>query len=71
MDIFVNGEKQSVDGSPPTIGELLKLNKVDSPDTVSVQLNGRFVDKSTYGSVRVADKDQVDFLYFLGGGSEL
>ena len=35
---------------------------------VSVQLNGKFLSKDQYASSQLNDNDEVDFLYFLGGG---
>ena len=35
---------------------------------VSVQINGEFVDRGDFNSTLVNDNDEVDFLYFMGGG---
>ncbi len=69
MTITVNGETQTVEGAHITVAELLKLNKVEMPDMISVQVNGAFVDKKEFPTKKIADKDAVDFLYFMGGGS--
>jgi sulfur carrier protein len=68
MEITLNGEKQHVEGASITISELLALNKVVSPETVSVQLNGRFISPGLYPTTQLSENDLVDFLYFLGGG---
>ena len=68
MIITVNGEKQTVEMRELVLSELLVMNKVDKPDMVSVQVNGQFVDKMEYGLRRIAENDEVDFLYFVGGG---
>ena len=68
MDIKVNGEAKSItDGM--NIAQLLTENNVDNPEMVSVQLNGEFVDKDAYESTTLAAGNEVDFLYFMGGGS--
>jgi len=36
---------------------------------VSIQLNGEFVVRDDYDSTLVNEGDEVDFLYFMGGGS--
>jgi sulfur carrier protein len=36
---------------------------------VSVQLNGEFVDRANFSIINVREGDEVDFLYFMGGGS--
>ncbi|MCP4604711.1 MAG: sulfur carrier protein ThiS [Proteobacteria bacterium] len=71
MKILANGEEQNVDGDSVTISELLKINNVEMPEMVSVQLNGEFVDANAYESKKVSDGDEVDFLYLMGGGSVL
>lgn len=69
MKIKVNGADQVIVNSL-SIAELLKANKVDKPDMVSIQINGEFLDKSEFGSTTVKENDEVDFLYFMGGGQE-
>ncbi len=68
MIITVNGDRQTWEEQKLSIAELLTLNKVEKPDMVSVQLNGKFVDKQDYGITMLAAADEVDFLYFMGGG---
>lgn len=67
--IQVNGKEQEFESSSVSIIELIKLNNVLQPEMVSVQLNGEFVEREDYGSTLAKDKDEVDFLYFMGGGS--
>lgn len=69
MNLKVNGESQAVDRTSLTVADLLALNNVEHPETVSVQLNGTFVDSKVYASTALRDNDEIDFLYFLGGGS--
>ena len=65
--ISVNGKAQEV-ATPISITELIKLNNVAQPEMVSIQLNGQFVDREDFESTQVADGDELDFLYFMGGG---
>lgn len=65
--IKVNGEPQELEKSV-TLAELLVLNRITQPDMVSIQLNGEFVYKEDYSRV-VNDGDEIDFLYFMGGGN--
>jgi len=67
--IQVNGKEQEFDSTTVSIIELIKLNNVQQPEMVSVQLNGEFVDRDDFSSTLVKDMDEVDFLYFMGGGS--
>jgi sulfur carrier protein len=65
--ITVNGEKQEIN-SPVTVAELIALNSIAQPDMVSVQLNEEFVNREDYQTVELKDGDEIDFLYFMGGG---
>jgi len=51
------------------VSGLIKLNKVAQPDMVSIQLNGDFVIRENYDSTLLKEGDEIDFLYFMGGGS--
>ena len=66
--IQVNGKEQILETVSISVLELIKLNKVLNADMVSVQLNGEFVDREVYSSTVLKDNDEVDFLYFMGGG---
>ena len=70
MEIKVNGESQRIEDEALTISGLLTIRKVESPEMVAVQLNGAFVAKETYETTTVAAGDEVDFLFFMGGGRE-
>ncbi len=69
MNIKVNGKDKSFDKDSIPIGEMLSLCDVNQPDMVSVQLNGEFVNKEDYSSTSAKEGDEIDFLYFMGGGS--
>jgi sulfur carrier protein len=49
--------------------DLLAIKKVNQPDMVSVQLNGEFVKRVDYSKTIVSENTEIDFLYFMGGGS--
>ena len=65
--IIVNGEPQEVE-LPLNLTELIKLNNVEQPDMVSVQVNDDFVDRTEWDALEIKEGDVVDFLYFMGGG---
>ena len=65
--IKVNGESQEV-VLPMTVEELIKNNNVENPELVSVQVNEEFLDRNDYARRQVKDGDEVDFLFFMGGG---
>ena len=68
MTIKINGESQTLDQTSLTLAELLIVNKVESPDVVTVQINGKFLERTRFGTTRIQAGDEVDFLYYLGGG---
>ena len=68
MKIKVNGKEQMVDKESATVSDLLAICSVEQPDMVSVQLNGEFVKKEDFNNAHVKENDEVDFLYFMGGG---
>jgi len=68
MKIIVNGEQQSLDAGNISIEQLMQINNVKNPDMVSVQLNGRFVKRELFAETILQDNDEIDFLYYMGGG---
>lgn len=69
MQITVNGKTQDVLEKQLNINELLVLNSVQNPEMVSVQLNGEFVDREVFSTTVLNNNDEIEFLYFMGGGS--
>ena len=69
MNISVNGEQQEFKDIDVNISKLLEIRKVESPEMVAVQINGEFVDMDNYPSTYLKSGDDVEFLYFMGGGS--
>ena len=70
MKITVNGDKREIQPDGLTVTGLITLDKVQDPDMVSVQLNGTFVDRGNFPSTKLKDDDEIDFLYFMGGGCQ-
>lgn len=69
MQIMINGEQEEFETEQLSITALLELKNVESPDMVSVQLNGEFIDRKQYATTFLSEKDSLDFLYFMGGGA--
>jgi sulfur carrier protein len=70
MTLQVNGKKLNYE-DPMTVTELLIERKVKMPDMVSVELNGQIILRSTFEETMLSDGDRVEFMYFMGGGSEI
>lgn len=68
MKLKINGENKNFEGVL-TVNELLKSENVEMPDMVTVQLNGEFLERDTFATLTLNDGDEVDFLYFMGGGA--
>ena len=68
MKIKLNGEEATLDKESVTISELLALKDVKMPDMVSVEYNGDILDRDQFDVTQVREGDQVEFLYFMGGG---
>jgi sulfur carrier protein len=67
MTLNVSGNKKEyADGL--TVAQLIELEKVETPDYVSVSINDEFIKSGTYAETALNDGDNVEFLYFMGGG---
>lgn len=69
MNLVISGKPETVNLNENTVLELLKVKNVEMPEMVSVELNGEILRQSEYGTTLVKDGDQVEFLYFMGGGT--
>ncbi|AHJ14316.1 sulfur carrier protein ThiS [Sulfurospirillum multivorans] len=68
MKLTINGDvKEIKDGI--VLSELLVIEDVEQPDMVSVQLNDEFLIKDTYATTTLKEGDEINFLYFMGGGA--
>ncbi|WP_060825024.1 sulfur carrier protein ThiS [Sulfurospirillum cavolei] len=68
MKLTINGDvKEIKDGI--VLSELLVIEDVEQPDMVSVQLNDEFLTKDTYATTTLKEGDEINFLYFMGGGA--
>lgn len=66
--IYVNGEQRDI-VLPLTVTELIEFLHVENPEMVSVQVNEEFAERDDWNSIRLNENDNVDFLYFMGGGA--
>lgn len=67
MTITVSGEKKEVKEGL-TLPELIELKKVETPEYVTVSINEEFVSSDDRSSTILKEGDNVEFLYFMGGG---
>lgn len=67
MKITVAGvTKEVADGL--TVAQLIEQEKVETPQYVTVTINDDFVESGTFETTVLKDGDNVEFLYFMGGG---
>lgn len=52
-----------------TLAQLVIDEKVENPEYVTVTVNDEFVENHDLVNVVVKENDNIEFLYFMGGGS--
>lgn len=67
MTITVSGVKKEVKEGL-TLPELIELEKVETPEYVTVSINEEFVASDNAAATVLKEGDTVEFLYFMGGG---
>lgn len=68
MKIKVAGEpKEYPEGT--TVQALIEAEKVENPLYVTVSVNDAFVRSDEFATRKLADGDEVEFMYFMGGGA--
>ena len=67
MIINVAGNKKEFKAGI-TVAHLIALEKVETPQYVTVSLNDEFVENGNFETTALKDGDNVEFLYFMGGG---
>ena len=68
MQITVAGNKKEVKDDLK-LTELFELEQVETPEYVTVSINEEFVPSEQVESTVLKAGDNVEFLYFMGGGS--
>ncbi len=68
MTVTINGKREVLDGQRVAIADLLRLRGVAAPEMVSVQLNGRILDRGACAATLVHDGDVVELLLRISGG---
>lgn len=70
MRIIVNGKAVEWNESEISIADVLLKNNVKKPEMVSVQLNEKFIHLDQFDTTNVKDNDEVDYIFFMGGGQK-
>ena len=69
IKITVGGERREIKENT-TVEELLSIENVEMPEYVSVSVNEEFVQRKDFGNTGLKDGDEVEFLYYMGGGAK-
>ncbi len=68
MKVTIAGNTKDIaEGS--TLAQLVIDEKVENPEYVTVTVNDEFVENHDLANVVVKENDNIEFLYFMGGGS--
>ena len=67
MTITVAGNKKEYPEGL-TVGQLIQAENVETPLYVTVSLNDEFLDSAVRDETVLKVGDEVEFLYFMGGG---
>lgn len=67
MILTIAGQKKEVtDGL--TVEQLIELENVETPQYVTVSVNEEFISRDVFDTYALKEGDEVEFLYFMGGG---
>ncbi|MBQ7595299.1 MAG: sulfur carrier protein ThiS [Clostridia bacterium] len=67
MKITVSGKKKE-HSEGLTVKRLIEAEDVENPLYVTVTLNDEFVNSEDFDKTVINDGDNIEFLYFMGGG---
>lgn len=68
MVITVGGNKKEVEDGL-TVSKLIELENVETPEYVTVSVNEEFIDQEDFETRALKEGDEIEFLYFMGGGA--
>ena len=68
MKIRVAGNKKEYEEGL-TLPQLNEKEDVENPEYVTVTINDEFVSRDDFEKTVIQDGDEIEFLYFMGGGS--
>jgi sulfur carrier protein len=65
MQVKINGKAEEIQGG--TVLDLLKAKKIE-PQMVAVEVNDKMLERDHLATTSLNDGDQVEFLFYMGGG---
>lgn len=67
MEITLNNEPMTMDGDSITVEKLLEMKRYTFKLRI-VKVNGRIIDRDSYGEEMIRDGDTVQVIYLMSGG---
>ena len=67
VQVTISGDKKQI-AEGISVLKLLEQENVEMPEYVSVSINEEFVKREDFDKGIVKDGDEVEFMYFMGGG---
>ena len=67
VQVTISGDKKQI-AEGISVLKLLEQENVEMPEYVSVSINEEFVKREDFDKRIVEDGDEMEFLYFMGGG---
>lgn len=67
MNITLNNEPLTIEGESVTVERLLELKRYTFRLRI-VKINGRLIDRDSYGEEVIRDGDTVQVIYLMSGG---
>ena len=68
MKVTIAGNVKDI-AEGTTLAQLVIDEKVENPESVTVTVNDEFVENHDLENVVIKENDNIEFLYFMGGGS--
>ena len=68
MIINVAGNKKEYEEGL-TVAQLIEKEDVENTLYISVTINDEFVEREDFDKTVIQDGDEIEFLYFMGGGA--
>ena len=69
MTVVIAGEKKEIERGT-SIAKLIVDEKIENTEYVTVSLNDEFVDRADFEKTELKENDNIELLYFMGGGAK-
>ena len=70
MQLIINGKEETVP-DVLNVSDLLKIRGIETPEMVSVELNSEILNRVDFETTQLKENDQIEFLFFMGGGQSI